>query len=119
VTRSRVFTKGQSRLQDFIFPSTEINILRPCVVVHVCNPSIWETEAGASRVRGQPGLQRETLSKAKHYAEIFLKNKTLPSSKESPSRMSRWDLLKSRSNWQDPESGQEASPILTFQEYWV
>jgi hypothetical protein len=33
------------------------------MVVHTCNPSAWEEEAGESRVPGQPGLRSETFSK--------------------------------------------------------
>jgi hypothetical protein len=32
------------------------------VVVHICNPSTQEAEAGGSSVPGQPGTHRETLS---------------------------------------------------------
>jgi hypothetical protein len=32
------------------------------MVMYSCNPSIWEAEAGRSRVQGQPVLHRETLS---------------------------------------------------------
>jgi hypothetical protein len=31
------------------------------LVIHICNPNIWEAEAGGLQVPGQPGL-RETLS---------------------------------------------------------
>jgi hypothetical protein len=34
---------------------------QPGMAVHACNPSPREAEAGGLRVRGQPGLQRETL----------------------------------------------------------
>jgi hypothetical protein len=32
------------------------------MVVHSCNPSTWEAEAGGLRVQGQPWLHNETLS---------------------------------------------------------
>jgi hypothetical protein len=32
------------------------------MVVHVCNPSTQEAEAGGSQVQSQPGLQNEILS---------------------------------------------------------
>jgi hypothetical protein len=31
------------------------------VVVHSCNPSTWEAEAGGWGIQGQPGLHSETL----------------------------------------------------------
>jgi hypothetical protein len=31
------------------------------MVMHTCNPSIWEAEAGGSWVQGQPGLHLKTL----------------------------------------------------------
>jgi hypothetical protein len=36
------------------------------IVVHLCNPSIWEAEAEGSGVEGQFGLHGETLSQTKH-----------------------------------------------------
>jgi hypothetical protein len=33
------------------------------VVVHICNPSAWEVEAGESRASSQLGLSRKTVSK--------------------------------------------------------
>jgi hypothetical protein len=35
---------------------------RPGMVVHDCNPSIQKSEAGGSRVLGQPRLHKEILS---------------------------------------------------------
>jgi hypothetical protein len=32
------------------------------MVVHVCNPSIWEAEMGGSQIWGHPGIHSETLS---------------------------------------------------------
>jgi short-subunit dehydrogenase involved in D-alanine esterification of teichoic acids len=36
------------------------------VVMHACNPSTLETEAGGSQVPGKPGLHSETLSLNKY-----------------------------------------------------
>jgi hypothetical protein len=36
--------------------------LKPCVVVHADNPSMWEAEAGGLQVQGQLGLHSMTLS---------------------------------------------------------
>jgi hypothetical protein len=33
------------------------------MVVHICNPSTQETEAGGVKVQGQSGLHSETFSK--------------------------------------------------------
>jgi hypothetical protein len=33
------------------------------MVVHTCNPSTWEAEAGGLRVQSQPGLHSNTLPK--------------------------------------------------------
>jgi hypothetical protein len=41
----------------------------PGMVVHACNPSNQEAEAGGSWVQGQPGLNSKTLSPK----EFFLK----------------------------------------------
>jgi hypothetical protein len=35
------------------------------VVVHSCNPSTWEAEAGESRVQGQPGPQKKKKERKK------------------------------------------------------
>jgi hypothetical protein len=35
------------------------------MVVHICNPSIWEAEAGGWQVGGQPGLHSEILPQKK------------------------------------------------------
>jgi hypothetical protein len=35
------------------------------MVMHTCNPSIWEAEAGGSPVQGKPGLQNDIISKKK------------------------------------------------------
>jgi hypothetical protein len=35
------------------------------VVVHTCNPSTWEVEAGESQVQGQSGLPDESCLKKK------------------------------------------------------
>jgi hypothetical protein len=37
----------------------------PGVMVHACNPSTQEAEAGESPIQGQPGLQSKTLSQTK------------------------------------------------------
>jgi hypothetical protein len=34
----------------------------PDVVLHTCNPNIWEAEERGFQVQGQPGLYRKTLS---------------------------------------------------------
>jgi hypothetical protein len=39
-------------------------------VVHACNPSTWEVEAGGSQVQGQYGLCSKTLSQKKKKKEI-------------------------------------------------
>jgi hypothetical protein len=45
------------------FKGEQKNVLaEPRVLVHTCNPSTWEAEAGKSGVPGQPGLQNNTLS---------------------------------------------------------
>jgi hypothetical protein len=41
-------------------PSPEISM-----VVHTCNPSTWEAEAGRSEVLGQPGLYNNILFQKK------------------------------------------------------
>jgi hypothetical protein len=38
------------------------HILKPSVMVQVCNPSTREAKAGGLQVQGQPGLYSETLS---------------------------------------------------------
>jgi hypothetical protein len=44
------------------------------MVVHTCNPSAQEAEAGGSRVQGQPGLHSETcLKKKKKIQDTFSK----------------------------------------------
>ena len=35
--------------------------LKPGVVVHTCNPNMWEAESEGSQVRGQPQLLSEAL----------------------------------------------------------
>jgi hypothetical protein len=35
------------------------------VVVHICNPSTWEAEAGGSQIGSQPGLHSEILYQKK------------------------------------------------------
>jgi hypothetical protein len=34
-------------------------------VVHICNPSTWEAEAGGSQIGSQPGLHSEILYQKK------------------------------------------------------
>jgi hypothetical protein len=34
----------------------------PDMVVHACNPGIWEAEAIGSQVQSQPGLHNKALS---------------------------------------------------------
>lgn len=41
------------------------NISHLGLVVHAYNPSIWETEAGGSQVRGQSDLHNKNLSRKK------------------------------------------------------
>lgn len=36
-----------------------IKKLKPDVVAHICNPSMWEAEVGRSQIQGQLGLHRE------------------------------------------------------------
>jgi hypothetical protein len=38
-------------------------------VVHTCNPSTWETEAGGSEVRGQTGIHGKILSQKQQKKE--------------------------------------------------
>jgi hypothetical protein len=51
------------------------------MVVRVCNPSTWVTEAGGSQVQGQPGVHNETLSQTKQNQNT---NKQNP--KENPNK---------------------------------
>jgi hypothetical protein len=44
--------------------------------VHAFNPSTWEAETSGFRVRGQPGLYRETLSQKKINLKKSLSNET-------------------------------------------
>jgi hypothetical protein len=52
-------------------------ILQLGVVVHTCNPSTREAEAGRVRVQGQPGLHIETLSQNLPPEKIKRKKKPL------------------------------------------
>ena len=42
------------------------------LVVHACNPSTWEAEAGGLRVQGRPGLCGETPAKNKEKSKPFV-----------------------------------------------
>jgi hypothetical protein len=61
-------------------------VLLPGLVVHICNPSILEVEAGGFQVEDQHGLHSETLSqknnnKKTHVLFIFINiGKTLTGS---------------------------------------
>jgi hypothetical protein len=48
------------------------HLTRPGVVVHVCNPSTWETDAGGSKVQSQAILHRKTLSQKKKKKKIYI-----------------------------------------------
>jgi hypothetical protein len=45
------------------------------VVVHTCNPSTWEAEAGGLTVQGQHGQHRKTLSQNVRERERERENK--------------------------------------------
>jgi hypothetical protein len=44
------------------------------IVVHVCNPSSWEAEVGASQVQGQPGFHSKLKASLDYKSRPCLKN---------------------------------------------
>jgi hypothetical protein len=70
------------------------------MVMHICNPSTWETETGGSRVRAQPGIHRETLSqkKKKNFYEIKKEKSMLTDSQncyiflKHPQKIRDWEM---------------------------
>jgi hypothetical protein len=45
------------------------------VMVHACNPSIWEVEAGEWLLQGQPGLHSKTMPQKNKQTKIIKKRK--------------------------------------------
>jgi hypothetical protein len=49
-------------MQLLEYKKTHMKIRKPIMVIHVCNPSSQEAEAGGSQVLALPGLHDEILS---------------------------------------------------------
>lgn len=54
--------------------------VEPCMVTHACNLGIQETEAGRSRVRGQPGLHSHSKIGLDYTVKLCLKKTKLNTS---------------------------------------